>query len=55
MAESYDNKAIKGAELKSLATEVAKTIMAKQDKITIVYDPTNEVLDLSDIDCVVED
>lgn len=55
MAESYDNKAIKGAELKSFATEVAKKIKAKQDKITIVYDPTNEVLDLSDIDCVVED
>lgn len=44
MAETYDNKAIKGAELQALMEEVATDLDAKQDELDMEIDVANKRL-----------
>ena len=53
MAETYDNKAIKGSDLQSVMTSVATEIKKKQDIVDAEYDATNHMLILNNIDLAV--
>lgn len=41
MAETWDDKAIKGSDLQTVLTEVYTDMNAKQDALDVSYDPSN--------------
>jgi hypothetical protein len=46
---TYDDKAIKGAQLQRLTTKVLEKVVEKQDIIDAAYDPTNRRLKLNNV------
>lgn len=49
MAETYDGKAIKGAELQALMEEVATDLNAKQDSLALEIDVPNKALKFNNV------
>lgn len=50
MANTYDSKAIAGADLKAVLTGVAADINTKQDILDIKYDTANCMFVLNNVD-----
>ena len=50
MAQTYDDKAIKGSDLESVLTSVASEIKKKQDVLDVTYDASNQRLCFTNMD-----
>lgn len=49
MPSTYDNKAIKGEQLKRLAKKIKDNIATKQDTVVMTYEPATRTMVLENV------